>query len=116
VKLGQIRWDSVAKIGAGVLVAVALATSLPSLLGSEKPKPLDSDVGLPQAALPPSAPPVPPPPAPKKPKRKPKPPKRPPKHRRRQKKPAGSAIPPIISAAAPIAPAGSAENFGFERP
>jgi protein TonB len=118
VKLDQIRWDSVAKIGAGVLLAVAIATTVPSLVDSEKPEPLDPDVGLPQAAIPAPVPPAPPPPKPaKKPKPQPKPPKRP-RKRHESPKPTYDAptAPPPVSSPVYIAPAGSAENFGFERP
>jgi periplasmic protein TonB len=120
VKLDQIRWDSVAKVGAGVLLAVAIATSLPSLLSSEQPKPLEPDVGLPQAALPPPAPPrLPSPPKPK-PKRNPKPKRRPkPKpHRQRDRQDATTPA-PSVPVAAPVAPGpapGSYQDFGFERP
>jgi outer membrane biosynthesis protein TonB len=120
VKLDQIRWDSVAKIGAGVLLAVAIATSLPSLLGSEKPKPLEPDVGLPQAALPPPAPPA-APDAPKPVKSKKQKPRKKParRHRPRHKSKrdeASSIVPMVSMGSAPVMPSGSAEGFGFERP
>jgi outer membrane biosynthesis protein TonB len=118
-KLDQIRWDSVAKIGAGVLLAVAIATSLPSLLGSDQPKPLEPDVGLPQAALPPPAPVVPAPaPKPVKQKRH-KAQKKPPRRRRPRHKPKSSEVSgpaPVFGATAPALPSGSVEDFGFERP
>jgi hypothetical protein len=119
VKLDQIRWDSVAKIGAGILLAVAIATSLPSLLGSAQPKPLEPDVGLPQAALPPPAPPVPPPSAKPKKRRPHRKPARRHRHRPRHKpKPShGSGSAPLVAVApAHAVPLGSAEGFGFERP
>ena len=117
MKLDQIRWDSVAKIAAGALLAVAIATTVPSLLGSEEPEPLDPDVGLPQAAIPPPPPSAPPPPA-KPPKKKKKPKKRPRKPRREPKKKPQHAGAPSPSPA-PFAATGSSgapEDFGFERP
>ena len=119
VKLDQIRWDSVAKLGAGALLAVAIATSLPSLLDSEQPKPLEPDVGLPQAALPPPALPVVPPPPPQKRRKRAKPRKHPSKRPRRPRKPVRPSVvitAPAVSTAVPLAPVGSAEDFGFERP
>lgn len=120
MKLDQIRWDSVAKIGAGALLAVAIATSLPSLLGSDQPKPLEPDVGLPQAALPPPGPVVPGPPPqlvkPKKHKARKKPARSRRPRRRHKPKPAeASGTAPFI-ADAPALPSGSVEDFGFERP
>jgi outer membrane biosynthesis protein TonB len=120
VKLDQIRWDSVAKIGAGLLLAVAIATSLPSLLGSAQPKPLEPDVGLPQAVLPPPASPIPPSvPKPVKPKKQ-KPRKKPVARHRPRHKPkrdeAPSIAPMVAVGSAPVMPSGSAEGFGFERP
>lgn len=52
----EIRWESVGKIAAGALLAVAIVVSLPSLFASEQPDPLPADVGLPQPAPPPSTP------------------------------------------------------------
>lgn len=124
MKLDQIRWESVAKVGAGLLLAVAIATSLPSLLTSEQPKPLEPDVGLPQAALPPPAPPTPPKPKPK-PKRRPKHRTRPQPHRHRDRPDASSPAPsvpvaaPVVSGPPPVVPGPppvAHENFGFERP
>jgi hypothetical protein len=120
VKLDQIRWDSVAKIGACGLLAVAIATSLPSLLGSDQPKPLEPDVGLPQAALPPPVAPAPQPaPEPVKPKKQ-KPRKKPARrhlHRHEQKRDEAPSTAPIVAmGVAPIPPSGSVEDFGFERP
>jgi hypothetical protein len=53
-----LNWESAAKIGAGLLLAIALVTTLPALMRSDKPAPLEPDVGLPQAApvAPPSHP------------------------------------------------------------
>jgi outer membrane biosynthesis protein TonB len=119
LKLDQIRWDSVAKIGAGVLLAVAIATSLPSLLDSEQPKPLEPDVGLPQVALPPPVPPVAPAaPRPNKPTKRPKRDRRPPKRPRKPKKPKyeDTVTAPTVTSSTPLVPSGSAEDFGFERP
>ncbi|MDX6617064.1 MAG: hypothetical protein QOD60_2155 [Solirubrobacterales bacterium] len=120
MRLDQIRWDSVAKIGAGILLAVAIATSLPSLLGSDKPKPLAPDVGLPQASLPPPPPLVPPPaPKPVKPNKQ-KPSKKPARRDRPRHKPKRgetlSPAPVFSLGSPPVVPPGSAEDFGFERP
>jgi outer membrane biosynthesis protein TonB len=122
VKLDQIRWDSVAKIGAGVLLAVAIATSLPSLLGSDQPEPLEPDVGLPLAAPPPPAPPVAPPSAKPANLKKHMPRKKPARrHRHRpphKPKPSdGSGSGPLVAVVpVPAVPSGFAEDFGFERP
>jgi hypothetical protein len=115
VKLDQIRWDSVAKIAAGALLAIAIATTAPSLLGSDDPEPLDPDVGLPQAAIPPPPPAPPPAPPVKPPKRKPRPEKHPRKRRHKPKKPLDDEPSPS-SAPAAVLPSGLAEDFGFERP
>jgi hypothetical protein len=120
VKLDQIRWGSVAKIGACGLLAVAIATSLPALLGSEEPKPLEPDVGLPQAALPAPGVPLPPPsPKPVKPKKQ-KPREHPGRRHRLRHKPkrdrATSTAAIVSLGSASAMPPGSAEDFGFERP
>jgi hypothetical protein len=117
VKLSEIRWESVGKIAAGLLLAVAIVISVPSLLSSDQPEPLPPDVGLPQAATPVAVPPPPPPPKPKPkrkrtPARKPKHdrPVEPPKEEETTPAPAG----PIVAALPP--PPGTYEDFGFERP
>lgn len=116
--LSEIRWESVGKIAAGLLLAVAIVVSVPSLLGGDEPEPLPADVGLPQAAPPPPVAAAPPPPLPRrKPKRARKPkrdrPARPPEQED-DTSPAPAA--PIVAALPPPPPPGTYEDFGFERP
>src|SRR3954449_2382809 len=42
----RIRWQNVAKLGAGIVACIALVAGLPALLESPKPPPLPADVGL----------------------------------------------------------------------
>jgi outer membrane biosynthesis protein TonB len=124
VKLSEIRWEAVGKLAAGLLLAVAIVVSAPSLLGGEKPAPLPPDVGLPQAAPPVAVAPEPPPtkPRPKrKPKRKPKPARKPKRDRPAQPPepeddPSPASAAPIVAALPPPSPPGTYEDFGFERP
>ena len=54
-----LNWESAAKIGAALLLAIAVITTLPALMRSDRPAPLEPDVGLPQAAVAPRTPPGP---------------------------------------------------------
>ncbi|MFN2612199.1 MAG: hypothetical protein ABR536_02385 [Solirubrobacterales bacterium] len=123
-----LNWESAAKIGAGLLLAIALLSSLPALMRSNKPPPLESDVGLPQAAPPPPAPVVSGQAAPARGEAKPRhrvagkrrtPPPPEPPHRGRRRQWEGRAEPaapqPIPVASAP-GPPPAPEDFGFERP
>lgn len=124
--LRQIRWETAAKIAAGLLLAVAIVVSAPSLLGGSEPAPLPADVGLPQPPAPvPSSVAVPPPKPPKPPKakrrhRKDRKPRR--AHRERRRHGASPAprlpaqAPPVVAAVHAPPPAASHEDFGFERP
>ena len=130
MNLRDIRWEAAGKLGAGLLLAIAIVASLPSLFATEKPKTLPPDVGVPQAAVVPAAPaPAPPPPrAPNHPRherttpskrRSPEPTRRHRHKRGRMPLPGGvasSAAPIVASAPAPVIHAGARESFGFEQP
>src|SRR4051794_11706244 len=48
----RIRWQNVAKLGAGIVACIALVAGLPALLERPKPPPLPADVGLMHVAAP----------------------------------------------------------------
>lgn len=126
MKLSEIRWESVGKIAAGVLLAVAIVVSAPSLLGGDEPQPLPPDVGLPQAAPPPPIPVAPPPRSPKpksKPKSKPKGAHRPKRgsstrspEEEEEEETSSAPTAPIVAALPPPPAPETYEDFGFERP
>jgi hypothetical protein len=132
-----LNWESAAKIGAALLLAIAVVTTLPALMRSDKPAPLEPDVGLPQAA--PVAPPTPPGPdraalarrakakrlagrraAERRRAAKRRAAKRRAQRRRRGANPgpdAAAATPqPAAAVSAPAPPPPTRESFGFEQP
>jgi hypothetical protein len=50
----RIRWENVAKLGAGGVACVALVAGLPALLRRPEPPPLESDIGFAPATIPPA--------------------------------------------------------------
>lgn len=129
-----LNWESAAKIGAGLLLAIALLTTLPALMRSDKPAPLEPDVGLPQTApVAPLEPPGPDPaararrakakrPAARRAAEKRRAAKRRAQQRRRHRggnpgNDAGAAAPqPAAAASVAAPPPPTRESFGFEQP
>jgi hypothetical protein len=127
-----LNWESAAKIGAALLLAIAVITTLPALMRSDRPAPLEPDVGLPQAA--PVAPATPPGPDRAAPARRAKAKrlagrrvaekrraeKRQAQRRHRGANPgheADAATPqPGAAVSAPAPPPPTRESFGFEQP
>jgi hypothetical protein len=123
-----VNRETAAKLGAGLLVAIALAFSLPALMKSEQPEPLPPDVGLPQAPAPPPAPPPPDPLAAQKAAKRAAAARRRAarekarrqaarkRKRRKQREEPAAAPAPAASGSYAVSPAGTREDFGFERP
>lgn len=126
-----LNWESAAKIGAGLLLAIALLSTLPALMRSDKPAPLEPDVGLPQAApVQPAAPAGPDPAAlarrakakrlaargaaEKRQAAERRARRRRSRHRRHAD--TGPAQPAPVASAGAIPPSGEREKFGFETP